>query len=244
MIAIGFANIMFTLWDVNSETMYREMGNSHVPSGERTTYTYMGQLAKDEDRAIEKAKSRGCTNLVVNYDLKGSRSYSSYSTGGYEQEEKIVDDTIFNYGKYRDQKISESTDVDYMAWYSRTNPNIIERVMELSNDYMVVDGELLSKTQAIYEDIIYGRRKVVATSNFQSYEYQYAYVKAELAEINTELDEKFMQEHPYGIKLEALNVIELNLKMRYYNGYEYYVPSGMRSFKKKEFTINNGVIKF
>lgn len=244
---IGFANIMFTLWDVNEETTYTTMNGQHFPSGTKTNYWYMGQLAKDKARAIAKAEERGCTNLVPNEALKGqSRSYSTYT--------KIeIPEHQFQYGKFQGTDIVKCDDVDYLLWYGRENSYVIERVLEISDLYAVEENylggdELMLKTDLskrdIYTKIIDGEYKLEAISNF-SHEHEGRMFSVKVAIVNPQTDEEleYMGENQYGIRV-IVDASKLDLVERYYNGYNYWVPKGARSFKGTKFTVKNEKIIF
>ena len=47
---------------------------------------------------------------------------------------------------------------------------------------------------------------------------------------------------PYGMKMQV-GVEDLDIQRREYQGHEYYVPSGMRSFKGTEFSLVNNIVK-
>lgn len=70
--AIGFATEFYTLWDIQSDEMYNMNSQNQVTSSYKTvTYTYLGNLSKDLDKAQVKAKAKGATNLEPDHDLYG-----------------------------------------------------------------------------------------------------------------------------------------------------------------------------
>lgn len=248
---IGFANVFYTLWDVSEEanTQYQMAGNgSYHAVGQYVSvrYSYLGRLSKDEATAIAKAKERGCSNLEPDHELRGRGSFSRWERrgGGYVEEE--IDHSVFRYGKFKGDKISECEDVGYLFWYSKENEYVQKRVLELSDSYYVEDGRLFHNTEKIINGILDGEYEVEAVSNFQigginSEGVEEWSIKVNLYDPQTNLEREFCDKFPYGYKVYVA-VGDLNLKMREYKGYEYFVPQGMRSFKGQVFRIVEGQI--
>lgn len=243
---IGFANVMFTLWDVSEETTYRSSNGKHFPSGTKTNYYYIGQLAKDKARAIAKAEEKGCTNLIPNEELKGqSRSYSTYT--------KIeIPEHQFKYGKFEGTDIKKCNDVDYLLWYGCDNSYVIERVLKISDLYAIEKNyngfdQLLLKSDLvkrdIYTRIIEGEYELEAVSNFSYSDHEQNFYVKVMFDPQTDDEFEYRDKNQYGVQV-LINANELDLQKRFYNGYEYWVPKGMRSFKGTKFTVKNEKITF
>jgi len=72
---IGFTNKYYTLWEVSDPyPKYVDRYNYYM----HIDYMYIQNLSMDRDKAIEKAKGFGCTNLEPDHELYG-RSARSFS---------------------------------------------------------------------------------------------------------------------------------------------------------------------
>ena len=242
---IGFATEFFTLWEVESVNDYATINGVHTLSSTRTINTYIQNLSKTESAAIAKAQSMGCHSSEIDEDLKGkSRSFTKY-VNHCSQEERELNEDEFQYGKFVGQKIAECSDLGYLLWYSKHNQYSIKRILELSNDYVLVDGNdneptLFKKSEAIIHkitaEIKAGQREVIAVSNFASCEKNVFSVSVEIDPENED-DYLWLTEYPYGYKL-YIKSTDLTLERKTYQGFEYYTPKGMRSFKKTRFTVH------
>lgn len=244
-LAIGFANKFYTLWDVSSENNYSTTPNGqHYLSSVTTRYTYYQNLSMIEAQAIEKAKERGCKNLIPDEELRGRHS----SWECIKRFKPTYEAHQFTRGKYEGRSILECTDINYLKWYFNEYREelVAERVCELDNSYKFVDGDLWSASELMSRDIldsIYeGGREVVAVSNFQYEEgSDYMFVSIEF-DPKTDDERRFLEGCRFGIKLELKFDFSLDLQSRFYQGYTYYVPKGVRSFKKTTFTLVEGKI--
>ena len=142
MLKIGKSNKYYTLWDVTSEVRYiTDSHGRHLPSYNQVTYTYLQNLSLDKDKAIEKAKSKGVTELVPDEDLYGrNRSWSrrEYIVPTYEPYE-------FRFGRYTGSDIRECDDFKYLTWYygETSNEFAKDRVIELEPTvYTEYEGRL------------------------------------------------------------------------------------------------------
>ena len=72
MLAIGFTNKYYTLWDIQVKDNYHQNERGQITTNYKTVqYTYLGNLSIDLNKAQEKAKLRGCQNLEPDTDLYG-----------------------------------------------------------------------------------------------------------------------------------------------------------------------------
>lgn len=246
-LAIGFTNKYYTLWDVSSEKNYSTVNGTHYLASVTYQNNYHQNLSMDLDKAIEKAKEMGVTSLEVQSDLRGvSRSFSD--TKPCDAPEATV--TQFQYGKEKYNEIGESSDLDYLLWYSNDNCNSSEahnrvistRVCELDSSYITLgNGVLTTKIGNARMNLMTSGRVFTSGSNFSTCQEQLeehgtasirVFFKAE-----TKIEEDLVEANLWGVLLQGIDVSELNLQRRCYQGNEYFVPKGMRSFKNTEFKI-------
>lgn len=242
---IGFASKFYTLWDVTEETVYRTVNDVHFASGTKTTFTYYQNLSTDLDKAISKAKSMGVTILEVDEDLRGkTRSFSSV-----KNRDDIYTDEQFKFGKYEALQIEDCKDVKYLVWYfGETDSKVVaKQIVRLDDSYSFDGKSLLSrKDQLIKEalhDINNGKVVLTAVSNFQYAESRdYASIHVNF-DTETEALETLANSsyNKWGVLVRVENVSEnFTLCKKSFRGNDYYVPKGMRSFKKTEFRLVNG----
>ena len=242
---IGFANKYYTLWDVSEETVYRTVNDVHFASGTKITFTYYQNLSTDLDKAISKAKSMGVTILEVDEGLRGkTRSFSSV-----KNRNDIYNDNQFKFGRYEALQISDCEDVDYLVWYfGETDSKVAaEHVVSLDDSYIFDGKSLLSRKEQLMKnaeyDINNGKVVLTAVSNFQYSEARdYASISVSF-DTETEALETLKNSGrcEWGFIVHIENVSEnFTLCKKSFRGHEYYVPKGMRSFKKKEFRLVNG----
>jgi hypothetical protein len=144
MLQIGFSTKYFTLWDVRNETEYS--GSEGQYSYNVTKFTYIQNLSLVEEKAIAKAKEKGCTQLGINDELRG-RSGRSFEKR--TPIEKVFELHQFTYGKYEGDDIRENTDISYLKWYfSQTELMLVaERICELDSDYSIYEDGLVTSEQ-------------------------------------------------------------------------------------------------
>jgi hypothetical protein len=245
---IGFANKYYTLWDVSEETMYRTVNDVHFASGTKTTFTYYQNLSTDLEKAISKAKSMGVTILEVDEDLRGkTRSFSSV-----KNRDDIYNDNQFKFGRYEALQISDCEDVDYLIWYfGETDSKVVaEQIVRLDDSYSFDGKSLLSRKDQLIKEAEYainnGEVILTAVSNFQySEERDYASIRV-IFDTETEALETLENSGycEWGFIVHVENVSDnFTLCKKSFRGHDYYVPKGMRSFKKTEFRLVNGKIK-
>ena len=144
MLQIGFSTKYFTLWDVQQSTEYTGSEGQH--SYNVTRFTYLQNLSLVKEKAIIKAKEKGCTQLGINEDLygKSGRSFEKRT-----RIEKTYELHQFTYGKYEGDDIRENTDVSYLKWYfGETELMLVaERICELDSSYWIHDNRLVTEEQ-------------------------------------------------------------------------------------------------
>ena len=144
MLQIGFSTKYFTLWDVQNETEYS--GSEGQYSYNVTRFTYLQNLSLVEEKAIAKAKEKGCTELGINEELRGRSGRSFEKRTPIKEEFELHQ---FTYGKYRGDDIRENTDVNYLKWYFNETELMLvaERVCELDSDYSIYENGLVTSEQ-------------------------------------------------------------------------------------------------
>lgn len=110
---IGFADKYYTLWHV-------------VQSGEAIRYSYHHNISMDPEFIKN-------IPLALDESLHGERRHK------FTKYVKIYEPGVFNFGKYKDAKISESVDVSYLQWYATTDDQVNKeachkRITELDPD--------------------------------------------------------------------------------------------------------------
>ena len=128
MIAIGFANVYFTLWNVFDE-------------GTRTVYRYVKNISKDWDE-VEKLYP----GVSVNYSLKGH--YMEFPSG--DNKEVITNDR-FQFGQYKGETFNASSS-DYLFWCygqicNQESKEIIEGILTKTGKYHMCDGRLVDQEE-------------------------------------------------------------------------------------------------
>ena len=251
MLQIGFSTKYFTLWNVSTETKYRTVNHKHYACGVNTHYTYIQNLSMDLDKAIEKAKGFGCTDLAPYDDLHGkSKSFTKYTPIDYGV-------GYFNGGKYEGTLISECNDLDYLLWTIDAGYGSIEikkRICELDDSFYLNDEELKNKKEeqgvSVYDRICNGEIELRSLSNFSEpfpnddQTVMLTSVKATFNPSNDD-EEEFLRKYPYGFPVQfEINKLPVQLVKKYYQGYEYYTPVGKKSFKGIKFTVKENEITF
>lgn len=100
--AIGFANKFYTLWQITEDTKPLGNGRSYVI----TNYTFIKNISFDKGVALSKYPE-----AIFDENLRGK-------TISWETKKEVWDNVdTFRFGKYNGQKINETDDVDYIAWY-------------------------------------------------------------------------------------------------------------------------------
>ena len=101
MLAIGFANKFYTLWNISEER--RDLGNGH--SYIITYNDYIKNISFDKETALAQYP-----DAKLDETLKGH-------TKSWESTKEVWDNVnCYRFGKYKYQTI-DSTDVNYLCWY-------------------------------------------------------------------------------------------------------------------------------
>ena len=208
--AIGFTNKYYTLWEIWEE--HKPLGNGH--SYVITHYNYIKNISFDRDTAISKYPG-----LPIDETLRGhTRSWNSTK--------EVWDNVdVFRFGKYKYEKIDQSTDINYLTWYWNN-----------------IDGDHKEFVGHVLEDNGYEIRERVYNLSSGPRVEQYL-MSPEALEEENKLDKEF---HEMVDKIQ--NATELNffcqsnpdyegeywdgnihwrfqeVKENYYNGFEYYLP--------------------
>lgn len=145
---IGFTKQYYTIWDISSDVVYSGTQGNYT-ANMVTHYNYIQNLSMDLDKAIEKAKEMGATNLVVDEDLFGRNS--SWSNG-IRLDCKMPNNLspFFEFGKYRDKLINEVDDLDYCKWYLSETSNIYCKSILLKNGFKQLGGYIVTPEE--YEE--------------------------------------------------------------------------------------------
>lgn len=135
---IGQADQFFTLWDVTKQMEYVNEYQAY----EKVTYTYFQNLSKDEGAAIKKAREKfGIENPVIDYSLRGKKSWSKRSEG-FVVDEVPID--LFAFGKFQFTKISECEETSYLSWYYQETKSEEAKAVLLTRGFKMYEGDLLS----------------------------------------------------------------------------------------------------
>lgn len=101
MLAIGFANKFYTLWNISEER--RDLGNGH--SYIITHNDYIKNISFDKETALAQYP-----DAKLDETLKGH-------TRSWESTKEVWDNVdVFRFGKYKYEKINNS-DLSYLTWY-------------------------------------------------------------------------------------------------------------------------------
>lgn len=128
MIAIGFANVYFTLWNVFEE-------------GTRTVYRYVKNISKDWGE-VEKLYP----GVPVNYSLKGH-----YMVFANDSKKEEIGPDRFQFGQYKGEPFSNASS-DYLFWYygqigNQESKEIIEGIITKTGKYYMYNGRLVDQKE-------------------------------------------------------------------------------------------------
>ena len=103
MIAIGFANKFYTLWEISEDSQTIGNGCRVVV----THHTYIKNISFDKETALAKYP-----DAVFNEGLKGK-------TSSWDSAPKEIWDNVdtFRFGKFKYEKIDSKADNNYLEWY-------------------------------------------------------------------------------------------------------------------------------
>ena len=202
MIAIGFANVMFTLWNVFDE-------------GTRTVYKYVKNISSDIGK-VEKLYP----GVPVNYSLKGH--YMVFTNNS--ENEEIANDR-FQFGQYKGYTF-DCAGYDYLFWYygqisNQESREILENILTKTGKYHMYDGKLVNQEEydwRVQEDKDFANAlelvksgdtiEIMVTSNARCTEHDHV-VEFIMDTKNPKIHLVFDEEH---------------VKEMYYSGYYYYLP--------------------
>lgn len=195
---IGFTKKYYTLWDVTVDKNYHQNERGQITSVYETVrYSYLGNLSFDLEKAQEKAKAKGCTNLEPDTDLYGRNKSWEKTT------KKIVPESL---------EYSERDELLMICCSNRP-----ENTPEVQKKALSV---LLDKG---YCKMING---IVTLSEFVDKMEQYFIdredaINGELP--NTFLIERNPDYEGWTYS-DGFNLRFDKIKANYYNGFEYYLP--------------------
>lgn len=139
MLLIGFTNIYFTLWEF-TEVLRKNYETGRIEKV--SVYTYIQNLSIDKDKAIEKARLHGVTNLEPDENLKGRNDNSSFEIIHRPSQEDAM---YFCFGKYNGMDICKCYDNDYINWYRKQTNSKVALEILLEREYVSeYNGEYLT----------------------------------------------------------------------------------------------------
>lgn len=101
---IGFATQFYTLWDMQTETIYfTDSYGNHWPSREKTNYFFIKNISTDLNKVKELFP-----NTSIDEGLRGKTS--SFSVFGKQED---LSPEILKFGKYHGKPISEVAETDF-----------------------------------------------------------------------------------------------------------------------------------
>jgi len=141
MITIGFAQKMYTLWDVQQEPQYvlDAYGNYHL-SHIRHLYFYIQNISMDKTKAFEKYP-----DAKFDENLKGKTNDFSRD----EQKELTTD--IIWFGRYKGRLLTEIADLDfqYILWLYENNGRYSNAIHDLPQYKEHVNNIKIQEDKAI-----------------------------------------------------------------------------------------------
>lgn len=201
MVAIGFANVYFTLWDVFDE-------------GTKTVYRYVKNISKDWGE-VEKLYP----GIEVNYSLKGH--YMEFTNSKKEE----IDADRFQFGQFMGETF-DGVGSDYLFWYynqisNQESREILESILTKTGKYHMYDGRLVDQKEYDWrtqEDKDFASAlelvesgnpiEIMVTSNARYTEHDHV-VEYIMDTENPKIYLVFDEDH---------------VKEMYYSGYHYYLP--------------------
>jgi len=206
MIAIGFTTEYFTLWHYQEEKHFTTIGNNTYQTGSTFRYSYIKNISKDES----KVKSL-YPNLVIDFDLKGSQSFT------LEKSIEMPDEyyKFFNFGKYYGKKIEECTDLNYLIWFYENAHN--QKSAKYAFNILSKNGYVINEFGSIEHISEIEKRKAI---EFEKHAFEVNFNKEYtfdcLVENNPNSEGDIWLN---GIPFRFNKVVE-----NHYNGYNYYLP--------------------
>lgn len=210
MLKIGKSTKYYTLWNVTSELQYTTNSRGeHLPSYNKVSFTYLQNLSLDKDKAIEKAKSKGVTELEPDEELFGRNR--SWSRREYIQ--KVYEPYQFRFGKYESSDIRDCEDSNYLRWYfgETSNEFARDRVIELEPNVYTIYDERIEKIEDVEKWAEQDELRVIIENSLK---------------INGYVDVTPTRHVDYMglLNINGVNYFFKNVKSQYYNGFDYYLP--------------------
>lgn len=241
MLRIGFANKFYTLWYIDTQPNYSQNDRGQITLNyTKVIYTYLQNLSIDEQNAKDKAKLKGCTDLEVDNELFGRNSSFQTVVKSYCDLYRNLS-PFFEFGKYRDTKINECTDMNYLFWYYHDCSNRYAKSILLNNGYFE------SQTDINY---------LITLEQFNEYEERIKskqLADAELEEIELSGSGHIVFTPSYnlnqygGTEYKGIAIYFKDYKTLSYNGYNYSIPcvNGVgKKIKGKELVLLVRVIDY
>lgn len=220
---IGFGGTYYTLWSVESETVYyTSPSGRHYPSYTKSRFTYHKNISKD----IETVRSM-YPGITIDKGLRGKRSFI------IENKKEDLSPEIIKYGKYDGRDVREivKEDMPYVLHEIdnayRFNPRLWDIAMETPEykQHLNEEKKKLAEKCASFKPLESGRHKITMPHNPDGEE---RCVPIPVAEDHT-------------LELRFKEVREC-----YYNGHTYYLPvlsnGKARRLKNKEFEFDLEIV--
>jgi hypothetical protein len=238
MLAIGFTNKYFTLWDIQSSPQYSQDSHGHVTLTHTSViYTYLQNLSMTESEAIAKAKAKGCVNLEVDKELFGRNESWSVIHKGYCF---LPDDLcpLFTFGKYEGTKILDCTDIQYLYWFFDKTKSRYAKMILLENGFVALENDIVTKAQ--FDEIQESRKaKELVDLEIKAIE------DSGSGHIVFTPERNLSERGSIGYK--CISVFFKDYKKMYYNGFYYGLPivdGSAKQIKGKEIVLLVRVIVY
>lgn len=200
---IGFANKFYTLWEVTEET--RDLGNGHHYV--TTHNVFVKNISFDRETAFA-----AYPGVEFNEDLRGH-------TQSWNTTKKVWDNVdTFRFGKYKYDRITPNSDLNYLAWYwenvSGDHKEYVENVLK-SCGYEVQEGSF--GKHLVSPEVLENERKKMMVLN------------EKLAEVASATELMFtpdynVDDEGYFCSEEDVLYHFPEVKENYYQGFPYYLP--------------------
>ena len=220
MLAIGFANRFYTLWEITEDT--QNLGNGELRI--ITNHSYIKNISFDKETAIEKYPE-----AKFDPDLKGKTiSWQSVK-------EVWTNNDVYRFGKYKYSKITDA-DIEYTAWYwnhiNGEHEEYVEEVLK-RNGYEIrkfSDGtKYLMSPESLENEKIEDKKKEEVLN---------------ILEKNSPFEISFDHNPNYCgyCRIDYTLYHFQQVKENYYQGFEYYLPlinGKQKRIKNKKLIIND-----
>jgi hypothetical protein len=232
MLRIGFSNKYYTLWDISEEIVYSELSGGTImcqptyATHMTVQYCYIQNLSLDLEKAQEKAKAMGCTNLTPDEELYGRNSnfYSDKSLVCHLPTQLL---STFEFGKFRGREISTVGDLSYLLWYYNESGSVMAKKILLENGYVEVnksktdDPWIVLMSPEEYTSYKHGNQ---IKAEFESLDEVVVFVERNIYLTTDISGENYIYVMDVNFKGEKLRLEFPEVKQMYYNGMIYYLP--------------------